>query len=251
MTDPHSATELKLFIDNDGPLYHSQTTPILKNLVAKRARGQYRHDLAVKLFGHLVEAGAKKYAKGYDTPWHKMFDVGTRKRTAEELANHFEAEAALGNYDHLLPKKYQNLKKVTTPRSKQTQHARILARTPHELRGFLRRATNQEVQKLVDMAVAEAEYRGISLIGITHVRLSSQAGTVSRDFQEFRRFLRLATDRQVQEFVDLVMAEAGRRRRGIGLGSIDTGGIDPSRKKTPAQLSREISHALASYRGGR
>lgn len=105
----HEATELKLYIDNDGDLYRSQTTSILKNLATKRARGEYKHDLAVKAFGYLVEAGAKKYAKEFDSPgnWHKIFDVPTRKAIAEALTRDFEGEAALGNYDHLLPKKYQ------------------------------------------------------------------------------------------------------------------------------------------------
>jgi len=110
MMDPHAASELELFIDNDGELYRQQTLSILKNLATKRAQGKYKHDLAVKAFGYLVEAGAKKYAKEYgsrDQSWHKMFDVATRKRVAEELTKGFETEVALGNYDSLLPKKYQ------------------------------------------------------------------------------------------------------------------------------------------------
>jgi hypothetical protein len=104
------ARELKIYIDNDGDLYRQQTTSILKNLATKRARGVYKHDLAVKLFGYLVEAGAKKYVKQYDAPnakWHDVFNVATRKAVAEDLARDFEAEAKLGNYDNLLPKKYQ------------------------------------------------------------------------------------------------------------------------------------------------
>jgi hypothetical protein len=55
-----------------------------------------------------VEAGAKKYAKeSGDYPWHKMFDVPTRKAVAEDLTRHFETEAKIGNYDNLLPMKYQ------------------------------------------------------------------------------------------------------------------------------------------------
>ncbi len=110
MTDTHAATELKLYIDSDASLHRQQHVPIIKNLATKRARGQYKHDLAVKAFGYLTEAGAKKYAKEFGSPsqpWHKMFDAGTRKLAAEELARDFEAEAALGNYDYLLPKKYQ------------------------------------------------------------------------------------------------------------------------------------------------
>jgi hypothetical protein len=113
MVDPHAVIELELYINNDGNLYRQQTTSLLKNLIAKRARGEYKHDLAVKAFGYLVEAGAKKYAQESGSPsqpWYKMFDVETRKEVAEELTKAFETEAKLGNYDHLLPKKYQKLK---------------------------------------------------------------------------------------------------------------------------------------------
>lgn len=124
MPDPHAATELKLYIDNDGPLYRQITTSILKNLAAKKARGVYRHDLAVKGFGYLVEAGAKKYAGTFGSgpwPWHKMFDVSTRKRVAEELTRDFEEAYAEGDYDGLLPKKYQ--KSAKSPASKKLVHA--------------------------------------------------------------------------------------------------------------------------------
>jgi hypothetical protein len=110
MIDEDAATELKIYIDNDGDLYRRQTTSILKNLATKKARGEYKHDLAVKAFGYLVEAGAKKYAKEFgspDQPWHQMFDAATRRAVAEKLTKDFEGEYALGNYDRLLPKKYQ------------------------------------------------------------------------------------------------------------------------------------------------
>ena len=110
MIDGQAATELKLYIDNDSQLHRAQHVPIQKNLATKKVRSQYKHDLAVKLFGYLVESGAKKYTKEFGTPnhpWHKMFDVPTRKRVAEELTRDFEGEFELGNYDRLLPKKYQ------------------------------------------------------------------------------------------------------------------------------------------------
>lgn len=121
MTDTHAASELKLYIDNDGDLYRRQTTSILKNLATKKARGVYKHDLAVKLFGYLVQAGAKKYADEFEPTlrvWHQIFDAPTRRAVAEALTRDFEGEYALGNYDSLLPKKYQPAK-VTT------HHARI------------------------------------------------------------------------------------------------------------------------------
>src|SRR5207253_11341176 len=73
-----------------------------------------------KLFGYLVESGAKKYVKEFGTsdhPWHKMFDAATRRQVADAMARDFEAEAKLGNYDHLLPKKYQ---KPTTAHATKT-----------------------------------------------------------------------------------------------------------------------------------
>lgn len=114
------ANELKLYIVNDGDLHRQQGEPILKNLATKKARGIYKHDLAVKLYGYLVEAGAKKYARAFDDParWHKLFDVPTRKKVAEELTKSFETEYKLGNYDHLLPKKYQK-----PPKTSKTAHA--------------------------------------------------------------------------------------------------------------------------------
>jgi hypothetical protein len=116
MPDMQAATALKLYIDNDGTLYRQMTTSILKNLAAKKARGQYKHDLAVKGFGYLTEAGAKKYTQEFGSgPWHKAFDVATRKRAAEALTKDFETEYALGNYDALIPKKYQKQAKGSAP----------------------------------------------------------------------------------------------------------------------------------------
>ena len=107
--DQHAATELRLFVDNDGELYRQQTTPIHRNLATKMARGTYVHAGAVKLFMHLAESGAKKYARefGDGIPWNVTFSVPTRRAAAEVWASEFETEYALGNYNHFLPKKYQ------------------------------------------------------------------------------------------------------------------------------------------------
>jgi len=101
--------ELKVFIDNDGQLYRQMTTSIHKNLVTKIAKGVYDKTLAEKAWGHLVEAGAKKYAKdaGSGAAWHTMFSVADRREVARELNEEFLTEQKLGNFDHLLPKKYQ------------------------------------------------------------------------------------------------------------------------------------------------
>lgn len=107
---PAEARELVLFCENDGDIYRQQGTPILKNLITKMARGVYSHNGAVKLYGYMAENCAKKYAREHgspDTSWHKMFSTADRREAAEHFAKSFETEAALGNYDHLLPKKYK------------------------------------------------------------------------------------------------------------------------------------------------
>jgi hypothetical protein len=102
--------ELKLFIDNDSQLYRSQTTSILKNLMTKKGQGKYDPSKAVKLWMYLVDAGAKKYVKDQGSPgqkWNEMFTKADREAVAKELNDDFEAEAKLGNYDDLVPKKYK------------------------------------------------------------------------------------------------------------------------------------------------
>lgn len=114
MTMSPEAHELSLFIENDRNLHFSQEVPIQKNLATKSAKGEYKHDLAVKMYGYLIEAGAKKYAKEHldsASAWSRHFPPPVRKEVAEAFARSFEAECALGNYAHLLPKKYQQVAK--------------------------------------------------------------------------------------------------------------------------------------------
>ncbi len=90
---PSEITELEVFIENDGQLYHSQTVPIMKNLQKKLEKGVFDKSKAEKLWMYLVENGAKKYAKdsGGGT-WHKMFSMADRKAVAKSLNEGFLAE---------------------------------------------------------------------------------------------------------------------------------------------------------------
>lgn len=108
--DHAAADALKIYIDNDVDLYRQQTTSIIRNLVTRMAKDEYDHDKAAKLFGYLVESGAKKYVKDErgSLPWHKRFPTDVRRKVAAELADYFLAEAKLGEYDSMLPKKYQS-----------------------------------------------------------------------------------------------------------------------------------------------
>lgn len=137
VVDQDAARDLELTIENDGDLYRQQFQPIVKNLMRKRRAGTYRHDLAVKLFGYLVEAGAKKYAANYGDdgkPWHAMFNVPTRHAVAASMTRSFEREAELGNYDDLLP---------PTPTR---QHVSAVKRTNAQLRHDIQRATGMKVR---------------------------------------------------------------------------------------------------------
>lgn len=107
VADEHAARELYLFATNDSDLYRQQITPINKNLITKKARGVYKTELAVKLAMYLMENAAKKYAREFGGTWNEMFNVPTRKEAAKEFVEHFENEAGYGNYDDLLPAKYQ------------------------------------------------------------------------------------------------------------------------------------------------
>lgn len=98
--DRVAALELYTWIQNDSVLYARQYASINKNLAAK-------------LFGYLVEPGAKRYdeevngapkGKGKIPPY---FPKKVRDAVAEELRDDFEDEWESGSYREFVPKKYQ------------------------------------------------------------------------------------------------------------------------------------------------
>jgi len=102
--DKSAATELSLFIENDGDLYRQQGEPIMRNLANKAAQGKYDHAKAVKLYMYLMDNGAKKYAREFGGEWNRIFSVPTRKAVAENFARDFETEYKLGAYNNMLSK---------------------------------------------------------------------------------------------------------------------------------------------------
>ena len=223
MSDTHAATDLELYINNDAQLHRTQHVPILKNLATKKVRSQYKHDLAVKLFGYLVESGAKKYAKEFGSPnqpWHKMFDVPTRKLVAEELTRAFEGEFELGNYDDLLPKKYQKemLKK---------QHL-----VPHH------------ATKKVKWKVPEGIKVAWSPVNQAYFALWPASAPLNK-----QQVLKIAgTDEMHSWLREKYGAPYGR----VGASrSHSTVSSASARKKSQAQLDREIANVVPSWRAGR
>lgn len=89
--DEDAATELELFIENDGQLYERQTKSIQKNMAKKIAAGKYDPALAIVGWRHLVDEGAKKYHKEFGSggKWSDMFNVPTRDAVARSMAEGF------------------------------------------------------------------------------------------------------------------------------------------------------------------
>ena len=56
------ADELELLATNDADLYTRQYMPIIKNLMRKRAKGVYDHNLAIKLWRYMIDRVAKQEA---------------------------------------------------------------------------------------------------------------------------------------------------------------------------------------------
>ena len=220
MTDTHAATELEQYIENDAELHRQQYVPIIKNLATKKARGQYKHALAVKLFGYLVEAGAKKYAKAFgapNQPWHKMFDVPTRKRVAEELTKSFEAEHKLGNYDNLLPTKYQKPEKPLA-----SHHAR---------------------KKKVSWKSPESIKIAWSPVNVAWFALWPGKGAIKD-----QQVLKIAGTDDMHSWLRETYGEPYGR---VGSSRAHSTMLSHASKKSLSQLDREIADVVPSWRAGR
>ena len=220
MTDTDAATELEQYIKNDANLHRQQHVPIIKNLATKKVRSKYKHDLAVKAFGYLVEPGAKKYAKEFGSPgqpWHKMFDVATRKLVAEELTRDFEREFELGNYDNLLPKKYQK------------EFAKQHLVPPHQ----------HHARKKVSWKAPESLKIVWSPVNSAWFALWPGKGPI-KDQQVLKV---AATDEMHSWLRDTYGGAYGIVGRTLSSAH--------ARKKSPSQLDREIAKAIPSWRKGR
>jgi hypothetical protein len=106
-TDEQAATELVMYIENtsdlspDGP--SGQGRSVLLNALRKWRKKTYDPALAVRLFEYLTEAGAKRYAKEFDSEknWSTMFNPATRHEAAKQLEASFRSSVENGEYDHV------------------------------------------------------------------------------------------------------------------------------------------------------
>ena len=101
--------ELYVFTVNHAQLYRQRLQPIYKNAITKMAQDKYDSKKAVKLFMYAVDDAAKLYSKEFSTgnDARTIFPKDVREYVAMRLRDEFEAEAAEGNHDELLPKKYR------------------------------------------------------------------------------------------------------------------------------------------------
>lgn len=113
--DYDAARELRLFIESDGDLYRQQFMPIIENIKRKMKSGKYDAALAPKLWGYLVDAGAKKYNKEYGdgTLSLKMFNKATRNHLAHDLSGHYQEAIENGEYGEIAYKKNPTVRKAT------------------------------------------------------------------------------------------------------------------------------------------
>lgn len=85
------AHELQLYIDNDKPLYDQAQA--IKGAIGKHfCKGNFSQTLAEKGFKHVVDAGARKYAKEFGTAGRArdIFSASDRKVVAKAMADSFK-----------------------------------------------------------------------------------------------------------------------------------------------------------------
>lgn len=113
--DEPMVREVLLWIESDADLYRQQFTPIIKNLTTKYARGVYDRAKARKMWGYLVANGITR-AYGAPHVWAKapggktaaqIANKATRDKLASVIEEYEYEQIKKGEYNHLLPKKYQ------------------------------------------------------------------------------------------------------------------------------------------------
>lgn len=99
--EKQEARELILFTENDGELYRQIRSVLEVNLLSKIHKGAYHHDLGIKSYKALVEAGAKKYAREFAkaSDWNLLFRTRVREAAQYEMARQFVEEARVGGFN--------------------------------------------------------------------------------------------------------------------------------------------------------
>ena len=99
--DEQAINELRLFTDNDEQLYRSQFLSIIKNIIRKMDKGNYKHSLAPKLWQYLVDNGARKYCKTFGGEVRYTIPKAERVKLAQDYADDYRDEIIEGNFSNL------------------------------------------------------------------------------------------------------------------------------------------------------
>ncbi|SVB23333.1 uncharacterized protein METZ01_LOCUS176187, partial [marine metagenome] len=99
-SDESIAREVLLIARNDADWYKRQYVPIIKNLMRKRAKGIYDHELAKKLWRHYIDNIVKSHPEDFGPS--RGIPGTIRNMAAAELADFEKGEMDLGNWDNIL-----------------------------------------------------------------------------------------------------------------------------------------------------
>lgn len=83
------ARELHLYAQNDGDTYTRSLSPIMDNMDAKRARGIFDKEKAVKAFEYAAEYAARRYCQEFGGLWCQVFNAATRRAAAALLLDDY------------------------------------------------------------------------------------------------------------------------------------------------------------------
>lgn len=100
-SDADAAREIEIYADNNSALYFSRKLPILKNLQRKFQKGNYKIELAAKLWLYYINDAMQRYHKEFGSrgdKWHDLLSVSDRKLLALEYAKDTLQEFELGNF---------------------------------------------------------------------------------------------------------------------------------------------------------
>lgn len=119
-SDPHLVDELVLYAENTGELYPMiQATQ--KSLLTKMRKGDFDILKAGKAWMRVMNRAAQMYTRemGVRGPYgsYGQFSSGTRSGAAGRMQSYFSTQAATGELDYLLPKKYQRKNPAHYPRT--------------------------------------------------------------------------------------------------------------------------------------
>lgn len=118
--DEHAITDLVLYAENSAELYPMMQS-VRKALLTRMRRGDYDILKSGKAWFNVMNRAAQLYTREFGTPGphgsYGVFSVGTRSAAAGRMQSQFSTEAATGELDYLLPKKYQRKNTAHYPRT--------------------------------------------------------------------------------------------------------------------------------------